>query len=166
VRASRTRSGLLQGQGRARASTATEMQAGMIGLASGDRTPVQCDLEMDTVMPPWIAGSFSEDLPGAATALRFEGVPRNEQLYRVQGALRVDGQEWSISGTGLRTHRYGTRDVTGIAGHSWLSAVFPDGAAFGVKRFPTADGGLLSSEGWTAAPGAPLVGAKSSAPPG
>ena len=146
-------------RGQARATTPQELQAGMIDLQSGTRVPVECDLELTMVVPAWIAGSFIEG-PGAAQGLLFEGVPRYEQLYRARGVLRVDGQERSVDGTGLRTHRYGRRDVTGIAGHSWLSAVFPDGRAFGVKRFPTPDGDVLSSEGFTAAPGGPLVGAR------
>lgn len=146
-------------RGQARATTPQELQAGLIDLKAGTRVPVECDLELTMAVPAWVNGSFIEG-PGAAQGLLFEGVPRYEQLFRAQGVVRVDGTEHTIDGTGLRTHRYGRRDVTGIAGHSWLSAVFPDGRAFGVKRFPTAEGGVLSSEGFTTVPGGPLVGAR------
>ena len=145
-------------RGTPRATTAAETRAGVVDL-SGERAVVEADLELSMALPPWIQGAFAEDMPGRDIGLTFIGVPRYEQLYRVVGEIRVDGITHPIAATGLRTHRYGRRTLTLMRGHSWLTALFPSGRAFGSMRFPDPAGGDLFREAWvTGASG--LVGAR------
>ncbi|HLX88254.1 MAG TPA: hypothetical protein VKR22_07355, partial [Acidimicrobiales bacterium] len=53
-----------------------------------------------------------------------------------RGTLGVGSDEWRFSGTALRIHRQGPRDVLGFWGHCWASALFPSGRGFGVLTFP------------------------------
>lgn len=145
-------------RGTPRATTTGENRAGVVDL-SGERQLVEADLELTMALPPWIQGAFAEDMPGRDIGLTFIGIPRYEQLYRVAGEIRVDGVAHPIAATGLRTHRYGRRTLTLMRGHSWLTALFPSGRAFGSMRFPDPAGGDLFREAWvTGANG--LVGAR------
>ncbi len=134
------------------ATTTTQQRAGVTDLA-GERAPVEVDLELSMAMPPWIQGQFAEDLPGRETGLTFIGVPRFEQLYRANGSITVDGVQRPLEATGLRTHRYGNRTLVKMRGHSWLTALFPSGRAFGSMKFPDpANGGDLFREAWISGP--------------
>jgi len=78
------------------------------------------------------AGLLSSGIEGA-----FMGGPRHEQLFRCEGTFKVgQGPELSFTGTGLRIHRIGVRDVGEFWGHNWQSAVFPSGRGFGFITFP------------------------------
>jgi hypothetical protein len=145
-------------RGTPRVTSTTETRNGVIGL-DGERTEVKAELELSMALPPWVLGDFAEDRPGRQEGLAFIGVPRYEQLYRVEGEIRHDGGEHVISATGLRTHRYGPRSLTTMRGHSWLSAVFPSGRAFGLMRFPGEGGEDLFREAWVA-DASELVGAR------
>jgi hypothetical protein len=134
-------------RGSPRVTSAAETRKGLIDL-EGERAPVEIDLELKMALPPWIQGDFAEDLPGREEGLLFIGIPRYEQLYRMQGEIRHDGRTRALVGTGLRTHRYGPRSTVKMLGHSWLSTVFPSGRAFGSMRFPAADGSDLFREAW------------------
>jgi hypothetical protein len=145
-------------RGAPRETTTTEQRDGVIGL-TGKRTPVTADLELSMALPPWIQGDFAEDMPGRDTGLQFIGTPRYEQLYRVAGEIRIDGVAHPISATGVRSHRYGPRTLTMMKGHSWLTALFPSGRAFGSMRFPDPAGGDLFREAWVSGDDG-LVGAR------
>jgi hypothetical protein len=140
------------------ATSVTKQRNGLVDL-TGERAPVEVDLELSMALPPWIQGDFAEDLPDRATGLSFIGIPRYEQLYRVDGEIRLDGVSRPISATGLRTHRYGARTLTLMTGHSWLTALFPSGRAFGSMRFPAPAGGDLFREAWVTGADA-LIGAR------
>src|SRR3546814_11012220 len=43
-------------------------------------------------------------------------------------------------GTGTRIHRQSIRRLDGFFGHCWLSALFPDGRAFGCLAYPPRSG--------------------------
>jgi len=111
-------------------------------LARGDlgapRVALQVEVEMTCAAPPWVPGTLSEE---AAEVFHqgFAGAfisPRYEQLCTSRGTVRVGNDEWSFTGTGLRIHRQGTRDVGGFWGHCWPSALFPSGKGFGGLAFP------------------------------
>lgn len=140
------------------ATLTTECRGGVVDL-TGERVPVEVDLDLAMALPPWIQGDFAEDLPGRDTGLTFIGIPRYEQLQRAKGEIRIDGVAHPITATGLRTHRYGQRTLTLMKGHSWLTALFPSGRAFGSMRFPGAEGADLFREAWVTGPDG-LVGAK------
>ena len=145
-------------RGTPRATTTAEARAGLVDL-SGERVPVEVDLELTMALPPWIQGAFAEDMAGRETGLTFIGIPRYEQLARVVGEIRIDGITHPIAATSLRTHRYGRRTLTLMRGHSWLTALFPSGRAFGSMRFPDPVGGDLFREAWVTGAGG-LVGAR------
>jgi hypothetical protein len=145
-------------RGSPRSTTVTEQKHGVVDL-TGERQPVEADLDFVMALPPWVQGDFAEDRPGRSTGLAFIGIPRYEQLYRVTGEIRLDGVSHPIDGTGLRTHRYGLRTMTLMTGHSWLTALFPSGRAFGSMRFPGPGGNDLFREAWVTGPNG-LVGAR------
>ena len=120
----------------------TGLDTTALALARGEldapRVPLQIEVELTCAAPPWIPGTLSEE----AAALFHEGFagafisPRYEQLCTSRGTVRVGGDEWSFTGTGLRIHRQGPRDVGGFWGHCWPSALFPSGKGFGGLAFP------------------------------
>jgi hypothetical protein len=98
---------------------------------------IDVDIEIDArmVVPPWYAGATLQD----SIERRFMGNDgtRHEQLFRCSGTLRAGvSRQLDFTGTGLRIHRIGVRDVADFWGHNWQSAVFPSGRAFGVMTYP------------------------------
>ncbi len=111
-------------------------------LARGDldapRIRLEVEVEMTCAAPPWVPGTLNED---AAEVFHkgFAGAfisPRYEQLCTSRGTVRAGNESWSFTGTGLRIHRQGPRDVGGFWGHCWPSALFPSGRGFGGLAFP------------------------------
>jgi hypothetical protein len=115
------------------------------GWPDGPRIPVDIEVELVPAAPPWVSGTLNE----AAAALFREGFagafisPRYEQLCTAQATVRAGEEEWAFSGTGLRIHRQGRRDVSGFWGHCWASALFPSGRGFGGLAFPEGPAGEL-----------------------
>jgi hypothetical protein len=108
------------------------------GQVDGPRIPLRIDVELTIAAPPWVPGTMNED---AAEVFHqgFAGAfisPRYEQLCTTRGTVRAGDDEWSFTGTGLRIHRQGVRDVGGFWGHCWPSALFPSGKGFGGLAFP------------------------------
>ena len=63
--------------------------------------------------------------------------PATSSCAPPSGTVRVGDDERSFTGTGLRIHRQGVRDVGGFWGHCWPSALFPSRArASGALAFP------------------------------
>ena len=126
-----------------------------LALAQGEfdapRVNLQVEVEMRCAAPPWVPGTLSEE---AAEVFHhgFAGAfisPRYEQLCTSRGTVRVGDDEWSFTGTGLRIHRQGTRDVGDFWGHCWPSALFPSGKGFGGLAFPERpDGGPTYNEAY------------------
>src|SRR3546814_941391 len=54
--------------------------------------------------------------------------------------LEIDGRRRDFRGTGTRIHRQSIRRLDGFFGHCWLSALFPDGRAFGCLAYPPRSG--------------------------
>lgn len=112
-------------------------------MPDAPQVPLRLEVTCTSVLPPWVSGTLNPD----ATRLFAEGFagafisPRYEQLCRAEGFVRIGADEWVISGTALRIHRQGTRDVTGFWGHCWPSALFPSGRGFGALAFPPGPGG-------------------------
>jgi hypothetical protein len=120
----------------------TALDTTAAALARGDldapRIRLQVEVEMTCAAPPWVPGTLNED----AAEVFHEGFagafisPRYEQLCTSRGTVRAGDDEWSFTGTGLRIHRQGPRDVGGFWGHCWPSALFPSGRGFGGLAFP------------------------------
>jgi hypothetical protein len=141
--------------GTMRISSADELSRGR--PVEGPRAVVQFHIDAEMAAPPWPLGRLDptsgQDM--AAASGRFIGGERYEQLYRMKGHVRIDREEFDISGIGMRTHRRGTREMEAWHGHSWQTALFPSGRAFGLMRFPSKDGpegrtleGLRFNEGF------------------
>jgi prepilin-type processing-associated H-X9-DG protein len=121
------------------------------GVDSGRRIPARLEVEMTMVTPPWIAGALQQKAAEQMNQLEglFVGGFRFEHLFRAQGVFTVDGVERPFTGTGLRIHRRGVRQMDGFLGHCWQSAVFPSGRAFGYTCYPPrADGSESYNEGY------------------
>ncbi len=111
------------------------------------RNTVEIDLSITTAAPPWFQGSLSESArEDYKKGGQRNGGLRYEQLLWVKGVIRVDGSEHSLSGGGLRTHRYGVRDLSTFGGHTWASAVFADGTGFGYMALQGPGGGPYTYE--------------------
>jgi hypothetical protein len=65
---------------------------------------------------------------------------RLEHHFGAQGILEIDGEKRDFRGTGTRIHRQSIRRLEGFTGHCWLSALFPDGRAFGCLAYPPLPG--------------------------
>lgn len=106
------------------------------------RIELEVDVELRCAAPPWVPGTLNAD----AVEVFHEGFagafisPRYEQLCTARGRVRAGGEEWTFTGTGLRIHRQGRRDVGGFWGHCWPSALFPSGRGFGGLAFPERPG--------------------------
>jgi hypothetical protein len=134
--------------GRVHDTTAVAMIEGTI-----DDTPeidLSFEFEAHMAAPPWSQGSLLARAGQSVDAegMSFIGGQRYEQLFRGTTTIRVDETTITFSGTGMRTHRWGGRNTATMIGHSWLTALFPSGRAFGLMRFPRPDGSVGFSEGF------------------
>ncbi|MBL7492304.1 hypothetical protein I6A60_25130 [Frankia sp. AgB1.9] len=118
----------------------------------GPSIALQFHVEATTVVPPWINGQMSAE---AAHVLEssiegtFIGTARYEQLFRTEGVVRVEGDEYRFTGTGTRVRRQGHREMTGFWGHCQQSAVFPSGRGFGyIAHRPRPNGEGSYNEGY------------------
>jgi len=116
-------------------TTATALARGEL---DAPRIRLEIEVELTCAAPPWVPGTLNED----AAEVFHEGFagafisPRYEQLCTSRGTVRAGDDQWSFTGTGLRIHRQGSRDVGGFWGHCWPSALFPSGRGFGGLAFP------------------------------
>jgi hypothetical protein len=134
--------------------TALDTTAEALALApfpDADRVALEVEVVVTTALPPWVSGTLSPE----AKQLFEEGFagafisPRYEQLCTATGVVRVGSDEWTFTGTALRIHRQGPRDVGGFWGHCWPSALFPSGRGFGALAFPPRpDGEPTFNEGF------------------
>lgn len=63
-----------------------------------------------------------------------------EQHMRFRGTLEFAGQRITLSGSGLRDHSWGPRDMSRIDHHAWVHGQFPDGFTFMVFYLAAVDG--------------------------
>lgn len=123
--------------------TTTDQQAR--GNTDGPMVPIKFRVEATMAVPPWIDGTMGFDgkpayEPGSAEADMIGG-ERFEQLFRCTGSVTVDGEpSQSFTGGGLRIKRQGVRKLGEFRGHTWQSAVFPSGKAFGYLAYPPHEG--------------------------
>ena len=112
--------------------------------AGGTTVDVALDVEMEMVTPAWVQDNATdtsqmseiEQANAAAMGLGY----RLEHHFLATGSYRVGGETFAFSGRGTRIHRQSVRSLTGFFGHCWLSAVFPNGDAFGCIAYPPREG--------------------------
>jgi hypothetical protein len=104
---------------------------------------VKLRVEMTMVTPAWVQEykidpnmSQMEKDNAAAMGLGY----RLEHHFRAVGTYELEGKSYEFKGTGTRIHRQSVRRLEGFFGHCWLSAVFPDGSAFGSLAYPPREG--------------------------
>ena len=103
-------------------------------------------------VPPWVQGTLSAE-SGERLKTSIEGAlmggARYEQLFRATATLTTGAEQHDFTGTGLRIRRQGVRRLAGFWGHSWQSALFPSGRAFGYIAYPPRpDGEPTFNEGY------------------
>lgn len=148
-------------QGIMRETSLEELARGL--LPEGPRSVVRFEFDVEIAAPPWTQGSRSDQIPLAVEgdAGRFIGGLRYEQLCRHETRLTIgDTAPVVFYGTCLRTHRQGSRNTAQMSGHSWQTALFKDGRAFGLMRFPDAAGNVLWGEAFVRMPDGKLQDAR------
>ncbi len=100
---------------------------------------VRLHADMTMVTPAWVQETRLDDSMSqvekdnaAAMGLGF----RFEHHFRAVGTFEIDGKSHEFRATGTRIKRQSIRRLEGFYGHCWLSAVFPDGSAFGSLAYP------------------------------
>ncbi|MCE7795451.1 hypothetical protein LWE61_02645 [Sphingobium sufflavum] len=110
------------------------------------RTDVRLDVELEMVVPAWVQDLSPEAVAKLSPEAQVEAANmgigwRLEQLFRARGTYTVDGQTHDFTGTGSRIKRQSVRPLAGFRGHTWQSAVFPNGDGFGSLAYPPRDDG-------------------------
>ncbi|NGY03920.1 hypothetical protein [Solimonas terrae] len=107
-------------------------------------TAVRLEVEMTMATPAWVQETPTDtskmSAQEAANAQAMGLGYRFEHHFRAQGTIEIDGRRRAFRGTGTRIHRQSVRRLDGFFGHCWLSALFPDGRAFGCLAYPPRDG--------------------------
>lgn len=147
----------------------TTTSAQMAGGSGGEPVDLRFHVDAQMAVPPWLMDGMTEEMAqnmhsGEAGALM--GGLRYEQLCRVKGQVKIDQEEYRISGTGMRVRRQGVRNMGAAAGHCQHSALFPSGRAFGAIVFPpAADGTQVFNEGFVYSGDSKLIPARVSRAP-
>jgi hypothetical protein len=123
------------------------------GMKDGPLVDIAFAVDAKMAVPPWIQGSLQPDAQDRienSIEGDLMGGARYEQLFRASGYLSIDGaQRRDFTGSGLRIRRQGVRKLAGFWGHTWQSAVFPSGRAFGYIAYPPRpDGEPTFNEGY------------------
>jgi len=111
-------------------TTAAQREAKRDGAA----VDLAFEFEAEMAAPPWLMGGMTAEAARemkAGDAGALMGGLRYEQLCRIKGWVRVDGDTRPIKGTGMRVRRQGVRNMGAALGHCQHSALFPSGRAFG-----------------------------------
>jgi hypothetical protein len=105
---------------------------------------VRLEAEMTMATPAWVqevSGDIANMTKEEAANAQAMGLGyRFEHHFRATGMLAIDGRTRDFKGTGTRIHRQSIRRLEGFTGHCWLSALFPDGRAFGCLAYPPLPG--------------------------
>ena len=127
--------------GSARDGTVQEQIDGCYGERGSK--PIKLHVDMTMVTPAWVQEtridpnmSETEKANAGAMGIGY----RFEHHLRAVGTYEIDGKTYEFKGVGTRIHRQSIRRLEGFFGHCWLSAVFPDGSAFGSLAYPPREG--------------------------
>jgi hypothetical protein len=132
---------LMMYDGSARDGTVQEQIDGSYGKRGSK--PIKLHVELTMVTPVWVQetniDSTMSDIEKANASAMGLGY-RFEHHLRAVGTYQIDGRTYEFKGVGTRIHRQSVRRLDGFFGHCWLSAVFPDGSAFGSLAYPPREG--------------------------
>jgi hypothetical protein len=113
------------------------------GYGKRGSKPIKLHVDMTMVTPAWVQEtridpnmSATEKANAGAMGIGY----RFEHHLRAVGTYEIDGKTYEFKGVGTRIHRQSIRRLEGFFGHCWLSAVFPDGSAFGSLAYPPREG--------------------------
>ena len=113
----------------------------------------QVEVATTMAVPPWEQGApradAAERLKNTSDGDMMGHGPHTEQLFTATGVVRVPGEEKAFTGSGVRIKRQGIRKLEKFRGHTWQSALFPSGKAFGYVTYPSRpDGREVFNEGF------------------
>jgi hypothetical protein len=109
-------------------------------VPDGPREPVRLSVEVTASAPPWLpsaggtADAAAVDRHPATFSDGADIVPFFLQLWTFTGKLEWAGRTLPLSGTGIRDHSRGNRDLAGHTAHELLGAQFPSGRGFHILR--------------------------------
>ena len=114
------------------------------GFGTGGSVDIALDVEMEMVTPAWVQENATDTSGMSEIEMANAGAMglgyRLEHHFLATGRYTVGGETFAFKGRGTRVHRQSIRSLTGFFGHCWLSAVFPNGDAFGCLGYPPRDG--------------------------
>jgi prepilin-type processing-associated H-X9-DG protein len=127
-------------------ATTTSVEAQMEGMpGSGERVPIEIEVDIRPAVPPWMNGSLRADARHIMETQEegdLMGYPwRFEQLCRATGHMRVGDESHDINGAANRIRRQSIRRTATLRGHAWQAALFPSGRGFGYITYPARDDG-------------------------
>ena len=101
------------------------------GVGSGRTHRLRLTLDFAACAPTWdMHAAHHADPTGIAGAMHIE------QLGRVSGSVRLDGDELAIrDAVSCRDHSRGKRDISLFRNHCWINGVFPGGKGFQLYYF-------------------------------
>jgi hypothetical protein len=112
-------------------------------VTDGPKSHVHLDLEVACLTPVWDAAAGPAIASGAGMAEQSWAREHYEQLNRVTGEVRIDGESIRFDGGGWRDHSRGPRGADTLkdwGGHVIVGGVMPSGRAFGLCRYWTRAG--------------------------
>jgi hypothetical protein len=146
-------------------ATSVEAQMGGGFPGQGEPTPIELEVEIRPVVPPWMNGALLDDAKRVLDTQEegdLMGHPwRFEQLCRASGTLRIGDESYEINGGANRIRRQSIRRVAKLRGHAWQAGLFPSGRGFGYIAYPPRDDGMDTyNEGYIFEGHGPLVPAR------
>lgn len=125
--------------GPVRESTADQLLT--TGMLEGRTKRCTIDLLFDASCPLW---NMKGDSAGAAA---MAGTLHIEQLGRINGTIRYDGQEFHLQDAfGSRDHSRGARDVSRYKRHCWVNGTLGDNLAFHLYAMELRDASGVSMQ--------------------
>lgn len=116
-------------RGAARRVSGAALRAGAVG--DGAHVPLEFELVYTAMGPEFQLGDMAEQNWAAQ---------HYEQHCTVAGHIVVDGTTIELSGSGIRDHSRGTRDLTSLRNHLWVHGEWADGRTFCLMYIGNQDG--------------------------
>jgi hypothetical protein len=128
-------------------------------VRDGPKEPLSFEMELACRTPVWDQrqSAMRNAGPDSVTIRSAEREHREhyQQLFDMTGHLALLDAEWEVAGTGFRDHSLGQRghNPQEWGGHALVTALFPDGRAFGMTRMWRPDGEVTRDGGYVVVDG-------------